>query len=111
MHGHRRRALTAASAGIEVDLDDAVDQAVALGDRGNAFSRVYRQVAGGEVRRDLSPTSSYDRKAITKLLDRVEEGLHREPKGASVALEGGELRVTEKATTRPPGSTTSPTRR
>lgn len=95
VHGGRRWTLTAAAAGIEVDLDDAVDQAVALGERGNAFSRVYRQVAGGEVRRDLSPTSSYDRKAITKLLDRVEEGLDRDPKGASVALVNGELQVTE----------------
>jgi lipoprotein-anchoring transpeptidase ErfK/SrfK len=95
VHSGRAWTLTAASAGIRVDLDDAIDQAVALGERGNAFSRVYRQVAGGEVRRELSPTSSYDRKAITKLLDRVEKGLNREPKSASVALEGGELRVAE----------------
>jgi lipoprotein-anchoring transpeptidase ErfK/SrfK len=95
VHSGRAWTLTATSAGIRVDLDDAIDQAVALGERGNAFSRVYRQVAGGEVRRELSPTSSYDRKAITKLLDRVEKGLNREPKSASVALEGGELQVTE----------------
>jgi lipoprotein-anchoring transpeptidase ErfK/SrfK len=95
VHNGRRWTLTADRAGIQVDMDDAIDQAVALGKRGNAFSRVYRQVAGGEVRRELSPTSRYDRRAITKLLDRVEDGLNRDPKSASVALENGALKVTE----------------
>lgn len=95
VHSDDEWTLSAAQAGIKVDIKDAVDQAAGLSDDGNAFSRVYHRVAGRTVRKDYSPTSTYNRHAITRLLNRVEKVLHREPKAASVALQGGELQVTE----------------
>jgi hypothetical protein len=95
VHSEKEWNLTAKGAGIKVDIDEAVARAADLSDDGNAFVRVYRSVAGNEVRREFSPTSTYNRYAITRLLDRVEKGLHREPKSASVALENGELKMTK----------------
>lgn len=95
VHSDKEWKLSAKAAGVEVDLDEAVDQAVRLGEDGNAFSRVYDQVRGEVVRRDLSPTSTYNRYAITRLLDRVEKGLHREPQSASVTFSEGELTMKE----------------
>jgi lipoprotein-anchoring transpeptidase ErfK/SrfK len=94
-HGGRRWTLTPKTAKIRVDLDAAVDEAARLGKTGNAFSRVYRTVKGEKVDREFSPSSSYSRGAITKLLDRVEKDVNRSPKEASVTLEGGSLDVTE----------------
>jgi len=93
VHSDRKWNLTAKTAGIKVDIDDAVVKAAALGEDGNAFSRVYDRVTGAEVRKEFSPTSTYDRRAITKLLDRVEKGLHREPKSATVSFANGELEM------------------
>ncbi len=95
VHSDERWTLSAKSAGIKIDIDDAVARAAALGERGNAFSRVYRSVAGNRVTRDFSPTSTYDRRAITRLLDRVEKDLHRDPKSATVTFTGGELKMTK----------------
>jgi lipoprotein-anchoring transpeptidase ErfK/SrfK len=95
VHSDEEWNLTAQDAGIKVDLGDAADRAVALGEDGNAFSRVYHRVAGNEVRKDFSPTSTYDRRAITRLLDNVEKDLHREPKSAAVSFEGGDFKVTK----------------
>jgi lipoprotein-anchoring transpeptidase ErfK/SrfK len=95
VHSDKEWNLTAKGAGIKVDIDEAVAQAVRLGEDGNAFSRVYDRVSGKEVRRDFSPTSTYNRYAITRLLNRVEKGLHREPQSASVDLSNGELKVKE----------------
>lgn len=94
-HGGRRWTLTPKTAKIRVDLDAAVDEAARLGDTGNAFSRVYRTVKGEKVDREFSPSSSYSREAITALLDRVEKGVDRSPKEASVTFESGALDVTE----------------
>ena len=91
VHSDKEWNLTAKGAGIEVDIADAVAQAVRLGEDGNAFSRVYDKVSGKKVTKDFSPTSTYNRHAITRLLNRVEKGLHREPRSASVSFAGGKL--------------------
>ena len=93
VHSDKEWNLTAKGAGVNVDLDDAVERAVRLGEDGNAFSRVYDKVSGKKIRKDLSPTSTYNRYAITRLLDRVEKGLHREPQSASVEFTNGELQM------------------
>jgi lipoprotein-anchoring transpeptidase ErfK/SrfK len=95
--GHRYT-LTAKTAKIRVDLDAAVDQAARLGKQGNAFSRVYRNVAGEKVERDFSPSSSYSKASVRKLVDRVDAAIERSPKEASVTLEGGTLKLHEGRT-------------
>ncbi|MEV4420031.1 L,D-transpeptidase/peptidoglycan binding protein [Patulibacter sp. NPDC049589] len=95
VHSDQEWNLTARQAKIQVDIKDAVEQAARLGEDGNAFSRVYDRVTGKRVTKDFSPTSTYNRHAITRLLNRVEKDLHRDPTSASVALSGGELKVTE----------------
>lgn len=91
VHSEKEWNLTAKGAGIKVDIADAVGQAVALGEDGNAFSRVYDKVSGKTVTKDFSPTSTYNRYAITRLLNRVEKGLHREPQSATVSFANGKL--------------------
>ena len=61
VHSDKEWNLTAKGAGVNVDLDDAVERAVRLGEDGNAFSRVYDKVSGKKIRKDLSPTSTYNR--------------------------------------------------
>lgn len=95
VHSDDEWTLTTAQAGIKVDLGDAADKAVALGENGNAFARVYHRVAGTTVKRDFSPTSTYNRHAITRLLNRVEKGLHRDPTDASVTFDGGTFKTVE----------------
>jgi lipoprotein-anchoring transpeptidase ErfK/SrfK len=97
-YGGRHWTLTAKQAKIAVHLDDAVDEAMRLGESGNAFSRVYRKVTDGKVPRDLGTSSTYSRAAITRLLDRVERDINRDPRNASVTLAGTKLDVTEGRT-------------
>jgi lipoprotein-anchoring transpeptidase ErfK/SrfK len=94
-HSDKEWILTAAQAKIKVDIKDAVQSAVKLGEDGNAFSRVYHRVAGRTVRKEYSPLSTYNRYAITRLLNRVERDLHREPKSASVSFTGGSFKFVE----------------
>jgi len=93
VHSDKKWTLTPTTAKVDVDLDAAIAEAERVADEGNAFSRVLRRVTGGEVDREIEVASSYSRPAITKLLDRVERGLNRDPKDATVSFESGELDV------------------
>lgn len=95
VHSGRHWTLTPEQAKVDVNLDEAVAQAVALGKGGNAFSRVYREVSGGTVVHRIDPTSTYSKRSITRLLNRVEKDLNRKPKEAAVSLSGGKLSISK----------------
>ncbi|MFA4928800.1 MAG: L,D-transpeptidase/peptidoglycan binding protein [Patulibacter sp.] len=94
-HGGRTWTLTPAAAKIRVHFDGAIDQAVKLGETGNAFSRVLRRVTGEKTERDLDTRSTYSKAGLTRLLDRVQKGVARNPKDASVELVGAKLKLTK----------------
>lgn len=92
--GERTWTLTPAAAKIRVHFDDSIDEALQLAESGNAFSRVYRRITGQETDRDLDTRSTYSKASVTRLLDRVEKGVQREPRDATVELEGATLDLT-----------------
>ncbi|MBF6621537.1 MAG: L,D-transpeptidase/peptidoglycan binding protein [Patulibacter sp.] len=94
-HKGRSWTLTPASAKIRVHFDGAIEQAIQLGETGNAFSRVYRRLTGERTERDLDTRSTYSKAGLTRLLDRVQKGVARDPKDASVELVGAKLELTK----------------
>ncbi len=97
-HGKRTWTLTPASAKIQVHFDGAIEEAVRLGETGNAFSRVYRRLTGQEIERDLDTRSTYSKAGLRRLLDRVQEGVARDPRDAAVELVGAKLDLTPSRT-------------
>lgn len=94
VHGDRTWTLTPAAAKVRVHFDDSIDEALQLAESGNAFSRVYRRITGQETERDLDTRSTYSKAGVTRLLDRVQEGVARDPRDAKVELEGATLDLT-----------------
>lgn len=94
VHGDRTWTLTPASAKVRLHFEESIDEAVRLGETGNAFTRVYRRVTGQQVDRDLDTRSTYSKAGLRRLLDRVQEGVARKPKDASVELVGASLELT-----------------
>lgn len=93
VHSDKEWTLTAKTAKVRVDIDGAIREAMRTADEGNAFSRVYRRVTGGTVDREIETTSSYSKKSVSQLMDRVARGLERDPQEASVTLDAGKLDV------------------
>lgn len=98
VHGDRTWTLTPAAAKVRVHFDDSIDEALQLAEAGNAFSRVYRRVTGQETERDLDTRSTYSKAGVTRLLDRVQKGVARDPRNATVELEGATLDLTPART-------------
>lgn len=85
-HGRKTFVLGPREAKISVDVDGAVDQALAAADEGNLLSRTWRRATGGEVDRSITPSVSYSRPAVVRLLDKVRRSISRAPKDATVQL-------------------------
>lgn len=94
VHGDRTWTLTPAAAKVQVHFDDSIDEALQLAESGNAFSRVYRRLTGQETERDLDTRATYSKASVTRLLDRVQKGVKRDPRDATVELEGATLDLT-----------------
>lgn len=94
VHGDRTWTLTPAAAKVQVHFDDSIDEALQLAESGNAFSRVYRRLTGQETERDLDTRATYSKAGVTRLLDRVQKGVKRDPRDATVELEGATLDLT-----------------
>ncbi len=87
----QRFPLSPRKAGVEVDLDGMVDEALARSRDGSIFARVGRTVTGGEVDAAVEPQVAFDRAAVDRFVARVAASVDQAPKDAAVAFSGSSL--------------------
>ena len=87
----KRYKLTPAQAQIGVDIDGSVERALVRSREGDVLSRTWREVRGEPINTDLEAKVSYSRRAIRRLVARVERDLAIEPVDAKVDLEHGSV--------------------
>lgn len=88
----KRFRLTAERAGVEVDIDGSVEEAIRRSRRGNVLTRAYRGLTGGRLDDSVEPDVSYSDGAVEKLVARVERKVERKPRDASVQFAAAGLR-------------------
>lgn len=87
----RRFALAPRRAGVSVDLDAMVSEALARSRDGTIFARVGREVTGGRIDAQIAPEVSFDSAAVDRFVGRVADRVDRDPKDATVAFSGSSL--------------------
>ena len=80
----RRFTLSAEDAGVRADIAGMVDQALEESRDGNIFTRVTRDLGGGEENVRVPARISYDEVAVAGLVARVEKRMNRPAKDAEV---------------------------
>jgi len=83
-HAHRFK-LSPRAAGVTVDVNAAVDEALAKSRDGSIFTRVSRALTGGSVDADIQPQVSYSHAAVARLVGRVKRTIDRAARNASVS--------------------------
>jgi lipoprotein-anchoring transpeptidase ErfK/SrfK len=95
-HGARFK-LDPARAGLKIDVDRMVDDALARSRGGNLLSRTVRGVFGGSVNADVPVEASYSHSAVARLVKRIARRLDRRAQNASIDFSTGSLeRVKER---------------
>src|ERR1044072_8403592 len=85
----RRFTLTPEAARVAIDIDGSGDRAMAASQKGNLFTRTWREVRGTELDARVEAKISWDRAAVRQVVRRVRDKLTVEPRDASVDLESG----------------------
>ena len=75
-------------AGVKADVDGMVQEALDRSRKGNIVSRVTRNLTGGKVNADIPARVTYDEAAVEKLVKRVQHGVNRPAKDATVDFSG-----------------------
>jgi L,D-transpeptidase-like protein/putative peptidoglycan binding protein len=91
----RRFRLSAEDAGVRADVAGMVDEALEASRDGSIFTRVARDLSGGEENEQVPARISYDKKAVADLVKRVAKGLNRPARDAEVDFPSLE-RIKEK---------------
>ena len=86
VRGKTRFNLSAEDAGVKADVGGMVDEAVRASRDGSIFSRVARDVTGGEEDVQVPPRVSYSSAAVEQLVERVEKRLNRPARDAEVSF-------------------------
>jgi lipoprotein-anchoring transpeptidase ErfK/SrfK len=81
--------LTPRQAGLIVNTQAMVDEALERSREGSIFSRTYREVRGESLNVALPADVDYDQAAVRRFVKRIENKLDRKPKDASLSLDGG----------------------
>jgi lipoprotein-anchoring transpeptidase ErfK/SrfK len=82
---HKTRfTLSAEDAGVKADVGGMVDEALEASRDGSIFSRVARDITGGEEDAQVPPRVSYSSAAVEKLVDSVQRKLNRPARDAEV---------------------------
>lgn len=82
-HG-RRVVLSARRAGVALNIESAVDAALARSRDGSFVSRVARDITGGTVDADVQPRVVYSRLALAHFVAQVGDGFDRPPRDARI---------------------------
>ena len=73
--------------GAHFDVDEMVDEAIAVSRDANIFARTYREVRGRSLDEDVPASVSYSRLVLSRFLDRVERKLNRKPQDARLGFD------------------------
>jgi lipoprotein-anchoring transpeptidase ErfK/SrfK len=82
--GKSRFTLSAKDAGSRADVGGMVDEAIAASRDGNALTRSWRDLTGGEEDARVPARISYSEAAVDRLVARVEKSLNRPAQDAKV---------------------------
>ena len=82
--GKTRFTLSAHDAGVKADVGGMVDEALAASRDGSIFSRVARDLTGGEEDAQVPPRVTYSSSAVRDLVKRVRSKLNRPARDAQV---------------------------
>jgi len=82
--GSQRFRLSAHDAGVKADVEGMVEEALQVSRDGSIFSRVARDITGGEEGAQISARVHYSTDAVEQLVHRVEKALNRAPRDATV---------------------------
>lgn len=88
----RRIVLSARRAGVAVNVDGAIDAALARSRSGSLFARVGREIGGGSVHADVQPRVVYSSVAVDHFVAQVGDAFDRVPRDASLAFATTSLR-------------------
>jgi lipoprotein-anchoring transpeptidase ErfK/SrfK len=84
VHARQRFSLSARGAGIHADVAGMVDEALQRSRDGSIFSRVARDITGGDENAQVPARVTYDQGAIDRLVKRVSRRLDRKAQDAQV---------------------------
>jgi lipoprotein-anchoring transpeptidase ErfK/SrfK len=84
VHSGRRFTLSAQDAGVHADVLGMVDEALAKSRDGSIFTRVARDLTGGDENAQVPARVTYDQGAIDGLVQRVSRQLNRKARDAEV---------------------------
>src|SRR4051812_21327665 len=73
----RRFTLPASRSGVRLGAAATVDEAVERSRGGNAFSRTWRDLMGGEVRADVAPVVRWSPRAVTRFVGEIARHVDR----------------------------------
>ncbi|HEX8208039.1 MAG TPA: L,D-transpeptidase/peptidoglycan binding protein [Solirubrobacteraceae bacterium] len=93
--GDRRFALSAASAGVTLGLDDAVRRAYEEGRGGNVVERGWRTLTGGSVDHDETAKVTFDRARVRAFVAHIHDTVSRAPVNAQLELNVEQVKVSE----------------
>lgn len=95
--GSRTWQITPRQAGVTVDVEGTVAQALEASRTGSIFSRTWRGLSGGHVDKDLSLRVSYSQAALKSFVAEVANAVNIEPHDATVEPSpGGLTQVADK---------------
>jgi lipoprotein-anchoring transpeptidase ErfK/SrfK len=89
-HGERFT-LTPRAARVAIDIDGSVDRAMEASQKGNLFTRTWREVRGTELDARVEAKISWDRAGVRRVVRRVKAKLTVAPRDASVDLSSGHV--------------------
>ncbi len=84
VRGKSRFSMSAEDAGVKADVGGMVDEAIQASREGSIFSRVARDITGGEEDAQVSARVSYSTAAVERLVERIEKKLNRPARDAEV---------------------------
>jgi lipoprotein-anchoring transpeptidase ErfK/SrfK len=89
---HRRTfKLDPQAAGVRMDVDGMVQEALDKSRSGGILARVTRSLTGGKVKGDIAVRVTYRSEVVDRLVKRVERAIDRKPKDATVSFSGDGL--------------------
>jgi lipoprotein-anchoring transpeptidase ErfK/SrfK len=89
--GSKKWTLSAREAGLTVDTENMVAQAVSVSRGGSIFTRTARGLFGGSVKRNIPLVISYSHQAVRGLTAKVSAAVNRAPRDATVSVSASGL--------------------
>jgi lipoprotein-anchoring transpeptidase ErfK/SrfK len=91
--GSRTWKLTGARAGVTVEVQNMVQQAIDASREGSIVTRTWRSIFGGSVDRDIPLVASYSHHSIRALTAKIRASVNRPPRDATVQPDSSGLRA------------------